>query len=116
MTVEQLLLLLLFIVFPLLQRLAPWLRRRLEELERRGGAPDEQAGPRSAPPPVAMPRVEHRAAEPPRPRAARPVEAPPSRLDRPRFAVGDLRDVRRGVVLMAILGPCRAWSPVEGPE
>ncbi len=115
MTFEQLVLLLLFIVFPLLQRLGPWLRTRMEEMERRAGQAAEPTDPRPKAPSVPVPQVESRPARRPRPRAAVAVETPPPAPRRTRFAAGDLREVRRGIVIMAILGPCRAWSPAEPP-
>jgi hypothetical protein len=51
--------------------------------------------PRPAPPPVLAP--------PPRPRRVHPVRA----------LLKDRRDLRRAVVLMMVLGPCRAQEPPE---
>ena len=51
---------------------------------------------RSAPPPV-------RAAEPPAPVRQHPVRA----------LLGNKRDLRRAVILMMVLGPCRSQEPPE---
>jgi len=58
-------------------------------------APAAVPVPRPAPPPVL--------AEPPRPRRVHPVSA----------LLNDRRDLRRAVVLMMVLGPCRAQEPPE---
>jgi hypothetical protein len=44
--------------------------------------------------------------------APAPAAVPPVAIRRQaRAPVGSLRDVRRGIVLMTILGPCRALEP-----
>jgi hypothetical protein len=109
MPVEQLLLLALF----MLAALAQLLYRRFTR-----GPRDEAAGKDQAPgrdriaaPPAAPTRVPERR---PRPRAepgrdARPTPVAPIGARPPaRSRLGTLRDVRRGIVLMTVLGPCRA--------
>ncbi|MGQ0544205.1 MAG: hypothetical protein ACT4P3_02590 [Betaproteobacteria bacterium] len=68
----------------------------LEDIWGRTPAPAPVAAVRPAPAPVAT-------AEPPAPRRLHPVRA---LLQRP-------RDLRRAVVLMMVLGPCRSLEPPE---
>jgi hypothetical protein len=58
-------------------------------------APAPVAAPRPAAPPIA--------AQPPAPRRAHPVRA----------LLHDKRDLRRAVILMMVLGPCRSQEPPE---
>jgi hypothetical protein len=70
-------------------------------LEDNGGrAP---ATPTPAPPAAARPAPPAVALEPPRPRRIHPVRA----------LLKERRDLRRAVVLMMVLGPCRAQEPPE---
>ena len=124
MTFEQVLLFAIFLLVPILN----WVRRRM-----RGGAPQEPGAeeqrrlpaPPSVPvpaPPPAPPRARVIA---PRPRQdpvwtppAAPVVAMPAPSHSPARARIRLRgqsDVRRAVVLMAVLGPCRANEPSSPP-
>ncbi|HEX6318219.1 MAG TPA: hypothetical protein VFZ84_05040 [Burkholderiales bacterium] len=59
-----------------------------------------------APPPAPAPVV---LAPPPPP----PVRAAPRRMHPVRALLNDPRDLRRAVVLMMVLGPCRAQEPPE---
>ncbi len=111
MSVEQLLFLVLFVLIPLFNILRRVLTKR--------------------PPPVPAPvRVEPMPALPPR-RELLPVPAlahPPARettAERRPAPVAEPRrrkpylhssDVRRGIVIMTILGPCRALEPETAPE
>jgi hypothetical protein len=135
MSPELLLLLIAFVVLPLIQQL---LRVRSQRLER---APDRSAdqpvlGAQPAAPQSAVPAPLGRGPDGPRvpetvrrqlPGAAAheftaPLEAAAPRMPDPpvrpssrrRVAVAGLRNsrgLRRGIVLMTILGPCRAIDP-----
>ena len=129
MSIEQILLLVVFVVLPLVQYLLRTAR------ERDGRKPEQAEGPQSPPdaplpvptgPPLA-PAARHTLSDAmavrertPRRDAAPPVVLPPAprRSARRRAAVVDLRDpndLRRAIVLTTILGPCRATNPYEGP-
>jgi hypothetical protein len=120
MNLETLLVLLLvaFVVFA--NAILPWLRRRLE-----AGMPEEiepevpeatrratVAPPRPAPAPGRSP-VSEMPREGPM-RAPLPAVAPPAaKRPQARWPVGSLRDARRGIVLMTLLGPCRGVEPYD---
>lgn len=105
---EQLFLLalLLFVLLlrPFLPFLTDWLQKR-----------EQQAPP--AEEPEAPPQLSPALATPSRPRqdlrrTPVPTVGPPVATHRrARSRLGSLRDVRRGIVLMTILGPCRALEP-----
>lgn len=107
MTRLPLLLLALFLVVWLLSLFLHYLRKRGPSEARRAGAPQA--------PPV---RPHQPTPRPPRVMAPR---APPVSAVTPRDALhprtpsrlGSPREVRRGMVLMTILGPCRALEPPE---
>jgi len=119
---EQLLLLLLFVLVPLFNLLLRWLQRRAREQQR-----PVPAEPRAAEPvareeriPAPMPpRV--RVIEPARTREG-PRETPPAPRPRPVIGragpLGGRAAVRRAVVAMTILGPCRGLEepPPGQPE
>jgi hypothetical protein len=126
MSVETLVLLALFIVLPLIQQLIRATRRRKHRLPE----PTEMRPPtklaRMPPPEVSVPPLVD--ATPPAPSEATPASAPmpaphaggrvtitptPHRDMGQRTAVGlrTRRDLRRAVVLVAIVGPCRANGP-----
>jgi hypothetical protein len=115
MTRAQLVILVMVALVLLVNLLARVLRRGVKGAAPRGLEPDApQIPPRGhrLPPPVVQPR---RAREGPHdvpvPRAVPPSAA----RRRARPPVGSLRAVRRGIVLMTILGPCRALEP-PGPH
>lgn len=109
-TFEQILLLVVFILLPLLNFVMQRIQRRLKRQ-----TPEKE--------PVAPIRrqVPATPAPPPTPRASRdrilgsqaPTIATP--LSRSHFTkrllLGTGRDVRRGIILMTILGPCRTFDP-----
>ena len=126
MSVETLVLLALFIMLPLIQRLIRATRQR----HQRFPEPAERRRPgtlaRTSPPELAVPPLldtaSHAASDAMPPSA--PVPAPHAggpvtttltahRTMEQRAALGlrTRRDLRRGIVLVAILGPCRANSP-----
>lgn len=126
MSVESLILLALFVLLPLIERLLLAARRRQQQAAPERPEADVELPPfmlpEERPQPVAMP--------PPRPpeasARAKPV-APASRLRAPRPPVVTARarpvsagspyrrGLRRAVVMAAVLGPCRALSPYDGP-
>lgn len=112
MTIEQLLILAVLVLIPLVNYLAGRLRRSLKEAEPRAAAPPPpRAEPRSRPRPPALPRpapgIVPPEAAPPRPARRRAASAAPR----------SLRESRRGIVLMTVLGPCRALEPPgDGPR
>jgi hypothetical protein len=108
----QILLLILFILVPLINFLLQQARRRLETQTPQDKAVAQirrqaQTTPASLPPP-----------RPPRDRlhgSEEPTVATP--LSRRRFSQRSLlenrRDVRRGIIIMTILGPCRTFDPLD---
>ena len=114
MTPENVLVVLLTVFTVLILVVSGWIRTRLE-----GKAPAtiEPEAPEAPPPRVRIPSPPL-ASAPIEPRegpmgAPLPAAAPPPAAirRRGRAPLGSLRDVRRGIVLMTILGPCRALEP-----
>lgn len=122
MAPEQLLLFGLFLLVALANLVARWLRTRAERRPRVPTDEPEEIVEASRRVP---PRVVIRTPQPSRqpalvsaavPAPARPAPAPAARVRRPpRFRLGGVPDVRRGIVLMTVLGPCRALEP-PGPQ
>jgi hypothetical protein len=113
MTRQQLFLLLGLGVALLLNLLARGLRRWGTGDAPRGAAPEAPPGPargRRPPPPVVEPR---RAGEGPSAASSRPAGPPVDARRRTRAPLGGRRAVRRGIVLMTVLGPCRALEPPD---
>jgi hypothetical protein len=111
MSVEQLLFLVLFVLVPLFNVLARVLRKR-----RAPPPPVPRAEP-ELPAMRPLPRVITALPEPaPAPRATRPVGVPVAEPRRRTPYRLSARDVHRGMVLMTILGPCRALEPRAGRE
>lgn len=109
---EQLLLIAIFLLVGLVNMLVRWLRQRSQvprpEAEPPPG-PEPARGRRLELPPAArviVPPLPPEAAVP-APRRMRPEAAPPARR-RPRPRLGSRADVRRAIVTMTVLGPCRA--------
>jgi hypothetical protein len=108
---EQILLLLVFVLVPLFNLLVRWLQRRAREQQRPMPAKPSAIDPvgREERPPARMPpRV--RVIEPARPREG-PREPPPAPRPQPVIRragpLGGRAEVRRAIVAMTILGPCR---------
>jgi hypothetical protein len=112
MSIEQILLFFLFILLPLLNLLFQRIKRRAES-----EAPAKEPVTRVPRPPRAAP---------PRPPASRAAGDSGRRLEPPALALpargrrfdkrsllGTPRDLRRGIILMTLLGPCRA---LEQPD
>jgi hypothetical protein len=89
--------------------LPEWLRRRQNEVPQdvaRQGLPVVLHVPRLQTPPTVAPR-------------SVPSPAVPSLVairQREPVWLGSRRDIRRGMILMTILGPCRALEPPEPPR
>lgn len=109
---EQILLLLVFVLVPLITLLARWLQRRAREQQRPVPAEPRAAEPvgREEWPPAPMPPPRVRVIEPALPPES-PRKAPPAPPPRPVIRragpLGGRAAVRRAVVAMTILGPCR---------
>lgn len=101
---EQLLLVLVLLLVPLLQFIAPVLRRRLEELARRTSDSSTPA------PVVAASRPDIRKLIPETPL---PIVLQPAAPRRVRSPLRSLREVRSGIILMTVLGPCRGLESEE---
>lgn len=123
MTPEQLLFVALFAVVALANLIARWLKARRE---RRPPAETEEidqvrAMPRRLPPRVVITAPEARRPPTPAPTdtTTPPVARPARRL--PRLRLGGPSDLRRAIVLMTVLGPCRGregerGGPAIGPR
>ena len=112
MTLENLLVVLAILAFAFVNVILPWLRKRREGDEghassQRDEIEPEVLAPTPMPSPLLDPLLTLRREEPTRPprlgAMALPAIRPPVR-----WQFGNLQDVRRGIVLMTILGPCRA--------
>jgi hypothetical protein len=108
---EQLLIILLLFVFLFMSMLVEWIKRRQRRVPR-------EAMTMVPPVPVRTPMpVPSRAVAPQRPRAeprgapGPMAEAPSVHTLRALAYIHNPREVRRGIVLMTILEPCRALEP-----
>jgi hypothetical protein len=113
MTRAQLFLLVMTALVLLVNLLARGLRRWVKGDVPRGmesEAPQIPPRGRRPPPPVVEPR---RAREGPSTAPWRPAGPPDAAHRRPRSPLGGRRAVRRGIVLMTVLGPCRALEPPD---
>lgn len=113
LTLEQIFLLIIFILLPLLNMALRRMQRRRES---------------EPPQPASIPELRRRAqASPPRPQVSETSrdrldgrESPPASTLLPRRRVTKRSlfrtraDMRRAIILMTILGPCRAFAPEEG--
>lgn len=127
MSVESLILLALFVLLPLIERLVLAARRRREQaMAERPEAELELSPfmmPEEPPLPVLMPPPLAPAAARPEPVTATPRQRASQRpavvAARARAASAGSpyrRDLRRAVVMAAVLGPCRALSPYDDPR
>ena len=113
MTRAQLFILVMTALVLLVNLLARVLRRWVGGNVPRETAPEApQIPPRGhrPPPPVVEPR---RAGGRPSTTPSRPDAPPEAAPRRPRAPLGGRRAVRRGIVLMTVLGPCRALEPPD---
>jgi hypothetical protein len=110
----QLLLLAVFLLVPLLNFLLTlWRRRRRAGTTVRQLEPVTQEAPAQATRPRAVQAV--LISRPRRETPRVPIEAAPGSRRLTASARLAPRDARRGIVLMAILGPCRALEPRQPP-
>ncbi|NKE72414.1 hypothetical protein [Candidatus Manganitrophus noduliformans] len=108
---EDLLFYLLFILAALFSLISSWLRKRHEGKIPSKTGPGASRIPPGARAPLPPQRDrEERPTGPPLPAAALPVSN-----RRRRAPIGSLREARRGIVLMTLLGPCRALEPPDPP-
>jgi hypothetical protein len=117
---EQLVFLALFLLFALLNLIVRLFRERAAKPPDTAPPPLRRPPPPRPPEPLARP-APARVAQPPAPAPvvpgpaapalAAPAAAPARR--RPRARLGGPRDLRRAVVLMTVLGPCRALEAEE---
>ena len=114
---EQILLLLVFVLVPLFNLLVRWLQRRAREQQRSLPEPHATAADaREGGPPSSMP-PRARVIEPVLPREGprRAAAAPPPPVIRRAGPLGGRAAVRRAVVAMTILGPCRGLEETPPP-
>lgn len=107
---EQILLLIAFIVLPLLNVLFQRIKRHFEATP-----PEDKSKPGIAPRAQELPQLLRE------PRKSRKqlneIQAPavstslPRRHSATKLTLGSGQEIRRGIVLMAVLGPCRAFDP-----
>jgi hypothetical protein len=131
MSVETLVLLALFVVLPLMQQLLRAIRQQNQRFPEPAERRSSETLTRPPPPELAVPPLPdttlHGASDAllasghvPAPDTGRPVTLAltPHRTMGQRTAVGlrSRRDLRRAIVLVAILAPCRASSPYHWPE
>ena len=104
---EQLILLLVFILVPLFNLLVRWLQRRAREQRRPEPVVREEQAPTAMPPRARL--IKPALADETRHREAAPRKAPPGPrpVHRRTAPLGGRAAVRRAVVAMTILGPCR---------
>ena len=117
LALEQIILLLLFVGVPLLNLLVGWLKRRARAQQRPFPPELSATDPHEEPRVIAVPV---RALEPilsrADPRREPPAFSPPRGVRRAR-PLGGRAEVRRAIVAMTILGPCRGLeaSPPTTP-
>ena len=110
---EQVILLMIFILAPLINFVMRRVRRRLEpHVPPEESVTQMRRQPQATPPPSL---VRREARERPPPRAQPPTVSAPLRRGRfiKKSLLGDIRGVRRGIILMTVLGPCRAFDPPD---
>jgi len=109
--IGQILLLLFFIVLPLVNFLLQRVRKRRDHRSPQGKPVEQMLGQLQA---SRTPRPAPRAD---RDRAHTSPARPAGPLAHNRFTkrslLGAPRDVRRGIVIMTLLGPCRAFDPPD---
>lgn len=111
---EQLLLLALFLLVVFAGSLARWLKARMEAARPPETRPPAGVTVRRPPRPLGEPAMPART---PPVTSAQPSPPPPveTRRRSPRPRLGEGSDLRRAIVLMAVLGPCRALEREEPP-
>ena len=114
MTPKDRFLLLLLVLAAFSSVILPWLRQRIAAQMPREIEPEALEAPRQVKrPPVSPARAPSMYREGPR-RVPLPAVAPPGATRRrARWPVRSLGDARRGIVLMTLVGPCRALEPSD---
>jgi hypothetical protein len=110
-TLEQILLVAVFVLVPLLNALVRVLRRRVADSaprESRPGTPEIPPRAQALPPSLRASRGEARRISPSLPPPLTAVLGP---RRRPEVRIAGPPEARRGIVLMAVLGPCRGLEP-----
>jgi hypothetical protein len=130
MSVETLVLLALFIALPLIQLLIRAMRQPNRSLPEPAETRSPKTLARTAPPEITVPPLPdttpHAASDgslesgrAPAPQDDRPVTSaltPGRAMEQRTAGLGTRRDLRRAIVLVAILGPSRASIPDDWPE
>lgn len=118
---EQLLFLALFVAIGLFNVIGRWLKRKMEEQARQNAPPEPPVG---RVPPIEVPERPARRLRMPAPppeEGVMPAVRVPARRAAVRGAaripsrLGGQADLRRAIVLMSVLGPCRALDR-DGPD
>lgn len=107
---EQILFLIVFIALPLLNLLFQRVRRHFEANPPEGESmPDTAQGTQEIPQQLREPRMSRK--------RLHEINAPavfpslPGRNSAKKLTLGSRQEMRRGIVLMTVLGPCRAFDP-----
>ena len=111
MTLEHILVFAVLLLVPLLNVLVRSLRRRLEGPTPQVSGPQAENGPapeRTRPAAFVAQRHEARGILPDAPATSPPSAAP---RHRPRVRVGSMREARRAIALIAVLGEARGLNP-----
>lgn len=104
---EQILFLIVFIALPLLNVLFQRVKRHFEAKPE--SMPGIAQGAQEIPQQLREPRMSRK--------RLHEIQAPavstsfPERNSATKMTLGSRREIRRGIVLMAVLGPCRAFDP-----
>ena len=112
MTLEQVLILAVFVLVPLINVLMRALKKRFEiagAQEAGSEAPNVPPHGRTLPAALVARGREPRGILPSTP--SKPPVLSPARGRRPRVRVGSMREARRAIALIAVLGPCRGLEP-----
>jgi hypothetical protein len=113
-TLEQILVVAIFVLVPLLNVLLRALRRRLAGPPPREPGPEAPGMPARVPVPFPAPGAPRAEAGGIRPRVPPPLPEALRPRRRPQARIASAREARRAIVLMAVLGPCRGLEP-PGP-
>jgi hypothetical protein len=106
---ETILLLALFVLIPLANYVLERMRRRYGEPPESRRVPDMGMRRQAPPPPLQAPARRERVQEAPPPIAAAPARA--RHFKNTLFE--NKRDIRRAIIAMTVLGPCRANDPPD---
>jgi hypothetical protein len=109
----QILILIAFILFPLINWLFQRMQRRLDSQAPR--QPPPQPAPRTYAKPTPMEVIASSSARVPAPDKRESPAPPAGRLRKKRFFTSR-RDLRRAFILMTVLGPCRAVDSADAEQ